>query len=384
MKKTEPWPFGIYFSVVVFLCLVGLVDAIYLSISHYRNYTDIGYESFCAISQAINCDTVSQSPYSIVGGVPIPVWGVLGYLVVAVLLASAWRCGSQDRKYLWPSLFFLSLLYSLNSIVLAVVSSVYIKSQCIMCILSHTVNFGLLFYAWLIHRRFESGKMFIGLKADLRFYKRHWKRWSIKSAGMAAVVLGLLSFFPPYWNMEGQAFTQQLPTGITQDGYPWIGAQNPTLTITEFADYQCFQCRKMHFFLRQYTAQHADKIRLIHRHFPMDHQFNPLVKEPFHTGSGKLALLAIYAAEKGKFWLINDMIFNLDFSSGAINIKNMAETAGFDLMDFAAAVNNPSLIAKLYHDIGDGLKLGISGTPTFVIDGEIHMGQIPESILRNP
>ncbi|MBU4035957.1 MAG: hypothetical protein KKA35_05965, partial [Proteobacteria bacterium] len=42
-------------------------------------YTDIGYESFCAISKAINCDTVSQSPYSVFLGVPLAIWGVAGY-----------------------------------------------------------------------------------------------------------------------------------------------------------------------------------------------------------------------------------------------------------------------------------------------------------------
>ena len=69
----------------------------------------------------------------------------------------------------------------------------------------------------------------------------------------------------------------------------------------EFTDYLCFQCRKMHYYLRDLVARYPDKIRLVHRNYPMDHEFNPMVKEPFHVGAGKMALLAIHAAASGSF-----------------------------------------------------------------------------------
>jgi len=64
-KKTIPLPFSVYFWTVTFLAMAGLAVSVYLTVSHYRVYTDISYSSFCAISKAINCDTVSQSSYSI-------------------------------------------------------------------------------------------------------------------------------------------------------------------------------------------------------------------------------------------------------------------------------------------------------------------------------
>jgi uncharacterized membrane protein len=76
-KHTDPLPFQFYFLPVCSLVIVGLAASCYLAISHYRVYTDIGYSSFCAISKAINCDTVSQSPYSIFMELPVPIWGVL-------------------------------------------------------------------------------------------------------------------------------------------------------------------------------------------------------------------------------------------------------------------------------------------------------------------
>ncbi len=87
--KIKPFPLYVYFSVILILILCGIVVSGYLSVSHYRVYTDIDYSSFCAISKAINCDTVSQSPYSIFLGIPVPIWGVIGYIfLLATLLLS--------------------------------------------------------------------------------------------------------------------------------------------------------------------------------------------------------------------------------------------------------------------------------------------------------
>jgi uncharacterized membrane protein len=65
---------------------------------------DMGYQSFCAISQALNCDTVSQSPYSILFNVPVPVWGVFGYAFFLILLMFAWP-QSALHKRVWTFSF---------------------------------------------------------------------------------------------------------------------------------------------------------------------------------------------------------------------------------------------------------------------------------------
>ena len=73
-KPNIPLAFPFYFWPITILALAGFVDSIYLSLSHYRVYTNIAYKSFCAISRSLNCDTVSQSPYAIFLGIPVAVW----------------------------------------------------------------------------------------------------------------------------------------------------------------------------------------------------------------------------------------------------------------------------------------------------------------------
>jgi protein-disulfide isomerase len=128
-------------------------------------------------------------------------------------------------------------------------------------------------------------------------------------------------------------------------------------------------------------ASHPGKFRLVHRDFPMDHTGNPIVREPYHIGSGKMAILSLYASEKGRFWQINDMLYRIDKQKGNFNIREMAATTGFDVTEFAASARDLSLRQKLSADIRDGIRLGVTGTPGYLIDGKVYVGHIPANII---
>lgn len=380
-KEIKPYPFPVYFWPVVFLSLGGLADSIYLAISHYRVYTDIGYSSFCAISKSINCDTVSQSPFSILGGVPVPVWGILGYLVFSLLLGKAWLKRHQQKDG-WALLQSIALLFSIYSIVLAFISTYYVHSYCIMCILSYGINLLLLFYTWMIRKRFQLPPLFTGVKRDLLVF---WRSPVSRMSGIVvlALVLAGLTTFPPYWSYSETLPIDALNAGMTEEGHPWIGASTPELEITEYTDYLCFQCYKMHRYLRKLVARYPEKIRLVHRHFPMDHAINPLVKEAFHVGSGQMAILALFAAEQDKFWQMNDALFEYGRKRKDLDLNDLSSQTGVDHSGMRKALSNRTdLQMRLVKDIWAGMKLDITGTPAYVIDGEVYLAQIPPEVLR--
>lgn len=379
----KPLPFPVYAGAVFFLLLAGLADSIYLSVHHYLVYTNIEYESFCAISKAINCDTVSQSPYSIFLGIPVAVWGVAGYLFCLLLLPFACSA-SAGKKRMWPLFFTISLVFSVISVGFAVISTLYVRSYCIMCILSYGINFLLLFYSWMITRRFgEKEGMIEGLRQDIKFVLNKKRLFFSLYISYAVLVISLIVFFPAYWNLMPPPLSADIPKGITEDGHPWIGgSEKPELVITEFTDYLCFQCRKMHFMLRRLVENNPGKIRLVHRHYPMDHRYNPLVKEPFHVGSGDMSLLAIYAAKEGKFWEMNDILLGVNISGDEIDIKKLGEKTGLDAGKLASSRYENRIRRVLWLDIKDGLKAGITGTPAYMIDGNLYLGVIPADILK--
>ncbi len=370
---------SIYFLFIAFFVLGGMAASAYLSLSHYRNFTDIGYQSFCAISRSLNCDTVSQSPYAIFLNVPVAVWGGLGYAFFFALLM---LFKPKGKKFIGLSILcVLAGLFSLLSIVLALVSYFFVHSYCLMCIVTYAINLLLLLLTWMAQERFGFGKFISNLKMDVAFlYEKRARTFFI---GILFISLSLTAvfFFPRYWLFPAFPKDLNVEYGVTDDGSPWIGARDPVLTIVEFTDYMCFQCGKMHSHLRMLLSEYPDKIRLVHRHFPLDPMVNPIVKETVHQNSGLVSLLAIYAHGQGKFWQVNDILFREARKKKSINFGVVSQKTGLDLSDFQEMLNNKKLITKLEKDIRAGVELGITATPGYLIDGQLYTGAIPDNIF---
>jgi protein-disulfide isomerase len=115
----------------------------------------------------------------------------------------------------------------------------------------------------------------------------------------------------------------------------------------------------------------------------MDHKYNPIVKERFHDGSGKMALFAEYAKTEDKFWQMNDVLFKMAGHVDYINIKELAEQTGLDYKNLAHYSNDSVTRYKVKHDIAMGIKLGITGTPGYLIGGKVYLGQIPPRIISS-
>jgi protein-disulfide isomerase/uncharacterized membrane protein len=314
-------------------------------------------------------------------GIPVPIWGLVAYTFFLWLLAFSWPEKALKRR-VWTMLFFFSFIFTVYSIILALISSYLIRSYCIMCILGYAVNLMLLYFTWIVRKRYECECFFKAILLDLKFLLYFPKVVIPGLSLFIIIILGLFLFLPAYWEMDAMDLTKKLPTGTTKHGHPWIGAENPELEIVEFSDYRCFQCKKMHYFLRRLIQEHPGRIRLVHRHFPMDHTINPLIDEPFHRGAAKLALVAMFAGKKDKFWEMNDILFDISRNTETINIKDLAGQAGIDYEEIKYVFRDKSLWNELKKDVRVGLEHGLTGTPGFVINDEVYLGQIPPEVLK--
>lgn len=375
-------PYYVYTIPPLLFVIFGLIDSTFLAYTHYQNYTASSYSSFCSISKAINCDTVAQSPWSIFANLPIAYWGLLGYFLLLIVLIPA--ATIQKRSFLWTPVFLLSGLYSAVSILLGYISANKINAYCILCIFSSIVNFSVLYYSWLIQRRFGSNSTIKNLKQSLSYLKFN----RILQLSTLLVTLTFITtwvMIHPYW-----LYANTLPdkdnisSGITEDFHPWIGADDPQLTIHEYTDYMCFQCAKTHAQLRNIVADNPTKIRLVHHHYPLDHEYNPVVvKDPFHVGSGKMSLMAIHALTQGKFWEMNDTLYELARSKKPFNTNFLSEKTDISSGELVAALSETSYRKVLTRDIKDGMKKRIMSTPTFLIKETLYTGFIPPEILQD-
>ena len=128
---------------------------------------------------------------------------------------------------------------------------------------------------------------------------------------------------------------------------------------------------------------HPEKIRLVHKQFPMDKKFNPLIKENFHSGAGILSLIAIYAIKENKFWELNDFLYHYNMNKGAIYLRQIALETGLELDALKTGIHDPEIKQQLKNDILSGLRNNISGTPSYVINNKVYTGQIPSDILNS-
>lgn len=381
-SNQRPYCFSIFL-----IALAGLFTSAYLAVSHYRNYMDIGYQSFCAISRSLNCDTVSQSPYAVFLGVPLGIWGIVGYLVFLFFALLLFPGKNEKTLQSWAGgLFVLSGIFSVASLILAGITTFAIHSYCLMCIVLYGINFILLYLSWMIWKRAgkdaASGRL-DRLKTNILFFKTKIGRIALVGTGFLIVSGTLVLFYPKYWQFPEIAVNAATHSGITEDGSPWIGALHPVLTIEEYTDYMCFQCGKMHSHLRQLVNRYPDRIRLVHRHFPLDDKINPVVKEKVHPNSGLISLFAIAAEDAGVFWQVNDLLFRDAREKEVINFNEIGKEAGFDTRQINKEIYNKKNIARLKMDIRSGLKAGITATPSYVIDGKVYAGTIPDSVLRS-
>jgi uncharacterized membrane protein/predicted DsbA family dithiol-disulfide isomerase len=379
-KAATHFPGRLYSGLGLMLCAAGFAASAYLAVSHYRMYADIGYQSLCALAGSINCDSVSQSPYSIFWGLPVPVWGCLGYGGLAGLMFMT-RLSVGGCRRIWTLSFLIAGLFSVISVLLALISTYLIKSYCILCIVTYAINLFLLFLCWIVRRRLTLGPVVAALKKDLLF-ALNWRALTLSlSASVSCAVLAAYLLIPPYWVLASPSFEDPTPWGMTEEGAPYIGAERPVVTISEFTDYQCFHCRKMHFFLRNLVHRFPDKLRLVHRHYPMDHEVNFIVNAPFHIGSGRMAILAIYAAAKGNFLQMNDVLYELGARGQDIDLREVADRTDAKPRELSAALEHAYYRERLRVDVAAGMKLRILGTPSFLVEGNVYQGSIPAEVL---
>jgi protein-disulfide isomerase len=164
------------------------------------------------------------------------------------------------------------------------------------------------------------------------------------------LLLILLSFSAPSAT-EAQQDRQQLTQKIS---------------IQLFSDFQCPFC-----------AQFAPAIRELQKegiegaYFEVEFKQFPL---NFHPEAQLAALAALAAREQGKFWEMHDLLFANQTALKRNDLLRYAKKVGLDLDRFVTDLDSERLKKTIEADMAEGIKRGVSGTPTFFINGRGYSG----------
>ena len=376
--------------VMLFLSLLGLGLSIELTIIHYKTHTDPDFHSVCAVSDNVNCESVALSPYSVVAGLPVSIWGIAGYLVILFLSGAVIyysrrltaKNSNNSSVFLSAILFLMTLIAATVSMIMGYISYAKIASICLFCMGTYVVNVVLVTMGGILIKK-SSVSFFRMFSGDITgILKKPLLILFFLIIGVFPVVTAFLTV-PDYWKSTNWDDIADVSGGVNSEGDHWIGAKNPEIIVTEFTDYQCPYCRGAHKRVRKLLEKYKKRVRIVHAHYPLDDKCNSNVKFKFHEYACKFSIAAECAGFQGNFWQMNDLIFSAQESVKAkdVDIDRFVIALGLDRKKFNSCVKDKLPLKKIKKDISRGAALGIRGTPSFVIDGRIFTGGITEKQL---
>lgn len=222
------------------------------------------------------------------------------------------------------------------------------------------------------------------------------KQWYKKTWGVIVLILlSLIFLFVLYFaykvytiardisngTIATQKFTnaESLPTATIQGNIittddPSFGTPGAPITIVEFADFECPYCAQAFPTIRELQTEYQGKIHYIWRDFPLS---------SIHPNAQKAAEAGECAQDQGKFWELHDKMFINQDSLSVISLKQYARQLGMNGALFDECLDSGRYEHEVQADLADGVSLGVRGTPTFFINGNLVSGVIPkEDLMR--
>ena len=94
-------------------------------------------------------------------------------------------------------------------------------------------------------------------------------------------------------------------------------------------------------------------------------------------------MLAIVAAEHGTFWAVNDALYEaMQSRQASVQLDAFAALMHISPKELATAMYSKKNLKHLQHDIVQGMQYGITGTPSFVIEGKMYAKTLPAELLQ--
>ncbi len=156
------------------------------------------------------------------------------------------------------------------------------------------------------------------------------------------------------------------------------GDAKAPIVIQEFSDFQCPFCKRVEPTLQELEKENKGAIRIVWRHMPLPfHQYAQLAAEASEE----------VLAQKGApgFWAYHDLLYQAQSEPDGldrIHLDNMADELGLDMARFKSALDGHVHQAKVRADMDAANKIGISGTPAFLINDYYLSGSQPLNAFR--
>lgn len=368
---------------IALLALIGIVTTIKLAVIYFNaNFNPYALPSFCSVSEFIDCDGIAKTTESQFFGIPLAYWGMFLYLFILFMLVVDKLKNVKFLKFLEvfknPMAYIasLGLISFAISMILLCLSLFEIKKLCVLCAFTYILNLLIGFIA-------ASGNGFVNsLKQSFTDFLDavKIKKYLIAFIAVMIAAIGFLAYTTTTMKFAPQVKHQRQFKEFTGKNKYHVkgnvlGDKDAKIVIYTYSDYQCPIC-PVHNVMMHKLAKEVKGIKIVHRNLPLDTDCNVYLKGPFHKGSCVDARYSIAAEKQGKFWEMNDLLFDKKPQTEEDLLK-LAKKLGFDMQKLQEDANSLETFEQVKKEIDDAYKHGIVGTPTTMINDEAHIGIKP-------
>ena len=151
------------------------------------------------------------------------------------------------------------------------------------------------------------------------------------------------------------------------------GPSDAPVTLVEYADFECPYCGQAEPIVRELLADFGD-IRYVWRHLPL---------RDVHPNAQVAAEAVEAAARQGAFWDMHDLLLDHQGALLKRDLVGYAEQLDLDVPLFTKDLHQHVGAARVAQDVDSADLGGVSGTPTFFINGRRHHGAFDIQTLTN-
>ncbi|MEA2460388.1 MAG: hypothetical protein QOH90_565 [Actinomycetota bacterium] len=145
------------------------------------------------------------------------------------------------------------------------------------------------------------------------------------------------------------------------------GSLDAPNVIVEYGDYECPDCGRAYWVVKELLEDLGDQVAFVFRNFPL---------VDLHPRADSVAEALEAAAAQGRFWEMHDWFYEHQHSLESLDLDGHARSIGLDVELWRKNLREASFKERVREDLETGRASGVHGTPTFFINGTRYTGKL--------
>ncbi len=143
------------------------------------------------------------------------------------------------------------------------------------------------------------------------------------------------------------------------------GHEDAPVTLVEYGDFACTYCGQAERVIRELLSELDDDVRYVWRHLPLNdvHPYAQIAAEASEA-----------AADQGRFWEMYDVLLGHQGDLRPEDVARYADELGLDSERVTEELRRRAHVGRVAEDVASADESGVSGTPTFFVNGRRHYG----------